>query len=57
MVLDRLVCPTYPWFLCVPFNENPEELEKYVNVLGEEVRTEWNWEYIAEKYWKPVIEK
>ena len=39
------------------FNENPEELEKYVNVLGEEVRTEWNWEYIAEKYWKPVIEK
>lgn len=38
------------------FNENPNELTDYIQALGEEVRNEWNWEHIAHKFWKPVID-
>ena len=39
------------------FNENPSELIDYTANLGNEIRSEWNWEILVDKYWKPVFEK
>ena len=38
------------------FNKNTEDLINYRDALTHEIRTEWNWEILAETYWKPVIQ-
>lgn len=38
------------------FNENSNKLEEYGKELGEEIRRDWNWKIVCEKYWKPAIE-
>jgi len=35
----------------------PEQLKEYIKNLSNEIRTEWNWASIAEKYWRPVFKK
>lgn len=37
------------------FKEHPDELVSYRDALTKEVREDWNWEYLANKFWKPVI--
>jgi glycosyltransferase involved in cell wall biosynthesis len=32
-------------------------LKTYIEKLSEEIRNEWNWKTVCEKYWKPVFEK
>jgi glycosyltransferase involved in cell wall biosynthesis len=39
------------------FNSNENLLVEYSKNLTEEIRNEWNWKIICEKYWKPVFEK
>ena len=39
------------------FNEHSDELKEYSEKLMNEVRTEWNWDLVAHKYWKPAIQK
>ena len=39
------------------FKNNPDELVKYRDALTQEIRKEWNWEHLAQTYWKPVIQK
>lgn len=39
------------------FNSNENLLLEYTQKLTDEVRKEWNWKIICEKYWKPVFKK
>jgi glycosyltransferase involved in cell wall biosynthesis len=38
-------------------NSSEETILNYSKNLTEEIRTNWNWKQICEKYWKPVFEK
>ena len=33
------------------------DVPHYAKTLGEEIRSEWNWKTICERYWKPVFDK
>ena len=33
------------------------DIKEYTDTLSQEIRDEWNWKIICEKYWKPVFEK
>jgi hypothetical protein len=33
------------------------DVAHYAKTLGEEIRSEWNWKTICEKYWKPAFDK
>ena len=37
------------------FKNNKNDLIKYRDALYHEVTTEWNWERMAKKYWKPAL--
>jgi len=37
-------------------NSSEDLLREYVKNLSEEVRRDWNWEVLCEKYWKPLFE-
>ena len=32
-------------------------IKEYTETLSHEIRTEWNWKTVCEKYWKPICEK
>jgi hypothetical protein len=38
-------------------NSDPEKLKKYIEDVYEEVTREYDWNHVAYKYWKPLIEK
>ena len=38
------------------YQDHPDELVLYANMLGDEIRGEWNCDLICEKYWKTVID-
>jgi glycosyltransferase involved in cell wall biosynthesis len=38
-------------------NSDPAVLKEYVTNLSNEIRTNWDWKTISERYWKPVLEK
>ena len=38
------------------FKKNPDKLIRYRDELTDEIRNNWNWKYLAEKYWKPIIQ-
>ena len=38
-------------------NSSEDVIEEYSKNLTEEIRGEWDWKQICEKYWKPVFEK
>jgi len=38
-------------------NSSEDIISEYSKNLAEEIRNEWDWKIICEKYWKPVFEK
>ena len=38
------------------FNENSDKLENYGKALGDEIRADWNWKNVCEKFWKPAFD-
>jgi FkbM family methyltransferase len=38
-------------------NSSEDTLLEYSKNLTKEIRKEWNWKHVCEKYWKPVFEK
>jgi len=34
-----------------------DNIKDYTDKLSQEIRDEWNWDNVCEKYWKPVFEK
>ena len=38
-------------------NSDPNILREYTLNLSSEIRAEWDWKVICEKYWKPIFEK